>query len=128
MHRRGGKLWKSRAGMRVKSGFRIRCRLNVSHPRLRVFCLLDKMKQPFHRLWVSLALAGKSTFKSLLVATANTPASVYVPAAFSSNSSPASVYASAAASTHSFYTEAVADCIDFIKHSSLRDSTSFDVR
>ncbi|GLJ22266.1 hypothetical protein SUGI_0419040 [Cryptomeria japonica] len=111
MQRKGRKLLKSRAGMRGKSGFRC-CRLHISRPRLSVLFLLEKMKKPFHRFWASLALAGKSMLKSLLCDSDNTPPPVYVPVA---------------ASTHSFYTEAIADCIDFIKRSSSpMDSTSVD--
>ncbi|GLJ22280.1 hypothetical protein SUGI_0419250 [Cryptomeria japonica] len=93
---------------RAKGGFR--CRL---HSRLRILSLLEKMKKAYGRMMASLVSLGE-TFNSF----ARSKRRSYV-------CSSAPMRRPCYGESNSFYAEAIADCIEFIKLSSSKQA---DVR
>eukprot|EP01018_Ginkgo_biloba_P032246 Gb_26604 [translate_table: standard] len=111
MYRSAGKqLSRRRAATRTK---RFRCRLHVPRLRVRALCfirLLEKMRSLYDRLLTSIASAGRDAIKRLSMKKSSCAISSSAPASASAGPS--------YARSNSFYAEAIADCLDFIKRSS----------
>ncbi|KAH9302389.1 hypothetical protein KI387_013972, partial [Taxus chinensis] len=80
---------------RSRGAMRLRCRIQGFRPRLRVFCVGEKMKKAYNRLLASAVSTGKSTIKSLLGCNGSNP----------SVSAARPLYGR----SNSFYAEAIAD-------------------
>ncbi|KAH9326029.1 hypothetical protein KI387_006207, partial [Taxus chinensis] len=89
MNRGGLRLCRSRGAMRL------RCRIHGSRPRLRVFCVWEKMKKAINRLLASAVSTRKTTIKSLLGCNGSNP--------------PVSTTRPFYGRSNSFYAEAIAD-------------------
>ncbi|GLJ10876.1 hypothetical protein SUGI_0137100 [Cryptomeria japonica] len=109
--RRG--IWRIKLGSRGKGG--LRRRLHVSRPRLRILCIVEKMKKVNNCFLLWVASAGKKRLGAFVGA--KNPACVTVA---TSTAAPRPCYGR----SNSFYAAAIADCIDFIKVSSSRGTSN----